>query len=242
MLKAKISTPSYMIYGQLGLTPLSCLIKKRLVSYWLKLVTGNRDKLAYRLYEILLSESNADNNNSKWIELVKNTLNSIGFSQVWINQNYQISTSITSIHKRLEDITQQQIEEQARQSNKGKNYIILKEEWRQEKYFNILDYSKTITLFHFRTANHRLPIETGRFSNIEYKNRTCQECREDIGDEYHYLMKCPVFDIERKKYLTAHYRKHPNMIKYIQLMTCDNVSVLNKICTFMNIIMHRIKT
>ena len=40
----------------------------------------------------------------------------------------------------------------------------------------------------FRTSNHYLHVETGRWRNILYENRLCAYCnKNDIGDEFHYL-------------------------------------------------------
>ena len=48
--------------------------------------------------------------------------------------------------------------------------------------------------------NRRLPIESGftRYIWIYYKNRTNYICREDIGDEYYYLFKCPHFKTNKE--------------------------------------------
>ena len=40
LLKLKTSTPSYMIYGELGLFPIEIDVKLRMISYWAKLLTG----------------------------------------------------------------------------------------------------------------------------------------------------------------------------------------------------------
>jgi hypothetical protein len=47
-----------------------------------------------------------------------------------------------------------------------------------------------------RTSNYRLPIEVGRWTNVERHNRWCQSC--EIGDEFHYVLHCPNFVTERK--------------------------------------------
>ena len=42
----------------------------------------------------------------------------------------------------------------------------------------------------FRTGNTKLPIESGRFI-IPRENKICKLCKsKDIGDEFHYLLKC----------------------------------------------------
>ena len=53
LLKLKTSTPSYMIYGELGLFPIEIDIKLRMISYWARLLTGKETKLSYLFYKIL---------------------------------------------------------------------------------------------------------------------------------------------------------------------------------------------
>ena len=96
--------------------------------------------------------------------------------------------------------------------------------------------------FKFRTSNHRLPVETGRFYNVPYKNRICQECFKDIGDEFHYLLKCPVFNQERKRFLSKEHIKHPNMLTYKDIITSTDEKYLIKLSIFVKHIMRVIKT
>ena len=68
-------------------------------------------------------------------------------------------------------------------------------------YINILDKSSCKRLIAFLTRNHRLPIEIGRWQNIPSHDRKCVFDCNDTGDEYHYLIKCHVFNHERSPYL-----------------------------------------
>jgi hypothetical protein len=45
------------------------------------------------------------------------------------------------------------------------NYCIFKETFIFEQYFDILDEKDFLTLCKFRTTNHKLPIEHGRWNN-----------------------------------------------------------------------------
>jgi hypothetical protein len=48
-----------------------------------------------------------------------------------------------------------------------------------------------------------MPIETGRWQNISREDRICHVCREEVGDEYHYLFLCKneaVFELRQKIY------------------------------------------
>jgi hypothetical protein len=42
-----------------------------------------------------------------------------------------------------------------------------------EVYFDILDNKNVVELCRFRTANHKLPIEIGRWNNTNRNNRIC---------------------------------------------------------------------
>ena len=58
------------------------------------------------------------------------------------------------------------------------------------------------TFCRFRLNNHKLPIEYGRWNNIPRELRICNLCNTaDLGDEFHYLLKCDYFSEKRKTYI-----------------------------------------
>jgi hypothetical protein len=59
------------------------------------------------------------------------------------------------------------------------NYRIFKTDFKFEEYFNILDEQNSLLLCKFRTTNHKLPIEKGRWSNIPRENRYCELCQKN---------------------------------------------------------------
>ena len=91
----------------------------------------------------------------------------------------------------------------------------------------VLDDKEKFLLVKFRTLNHRLPIEVGRWRNIIRENRICNLCNgRNLGDEFHYLFECPSLSNERKKYLESHFINRPNILKLCNLMNSKSVSVL----------------
>ena len=91
-------------------------------------------------------------------------------------------------------------------SSKGKQYLMFKDNLNFEKYLiNVSKfyYSKIIK---YRTGNHRLPVETGRWDDIPLNERKCKICtKDDFGDEYHYLFTCDFFKSDRKLYLKPYF-------------------------------------
>ena len=105
-----------------------------------------------------------------------------------------------------------------------------------------MDNNNVLEIFKFRTTNHRLPVETGRFYNIHYKDRICQHCFRDIGDEFHYLLKCHIFVKVRKRYILQQHIKHPNMLTYKNIMAPNDKKLLNNLSMFVKRIMEVIRT
>ena len=75
-----------MIYGELGRYPLSIVIKKRIISFWSKLVNGNFYRLSSSLYRILLDDVLTNNLRYDWISFVKSIFDDTGLSYIWFEQ------------------------------------------------------------------------------------------------------------------------------------------------------------
>jgi hypothetical protein len=116
LLNLKSSTPNSMIYGKLGRYPLYIDIKQRMVSYWIKLITG---KQSCNLIFIL-------------------DFNQTSLMKICVSQIYEKPHSSKIV------------------------FTLFNQD---EKDF--------LTLCKFRTTNHKLPIEHGRWNNIPRENRKC---------------------------------------------------------------------
>jgi hypothetical protein len=87
-------------------------------------------------------------------------------------------------------------------SSKELNYRISKTKFEFEEYFNVLNIGDAIRLSRFRTTNRYLPIETGRWRNIDRGNSYCNLCNcQKLGDEYHYVLECSSLNDKRKQLL-----------------------------------------
>lgn len=119
------------------------------------------------------------------------------------------------------------------ESNKCLNYRIYKSDFVFEEYFKVLPANLAIVLCKFRCTNHKLPIEKGRFYNIDRPLRLCNLCdKNELGDEYHYLFNCDFFKNTRKKYIDNYYCQHPNCFKYESLMNSKDRTTLLKLAIF----------
>ncbi len=110
-----------------------------------------------------------------------------------------------------------------------------------ESYLLKLSNKELISMIRFRTGNHYFPIETGRWENIDISERKCTLCNlNDVGDEFHFLLKCPFFESDRKTYIKKYYFCRPNMLKYKELLLSSSTIVLKNTSKFMQILMNTV--
>ena len=239
----KKSTPSYMIYGELGAAPLYIDIQTRIISFWCNLIQNSeKNKLSSIVYKAIYELQSQKEIKSKWIENVKNILCSNGFSGVWYSQSFINSTWLQkALKQKLNDIFIQNWNSQVQSTSESNIYKIYKTKFEQSIYISILSTSLCKSFIRFRTRNHRLPIEVGRWSGIPINQRICSFCNE-LGDQIHYLLTCKHFESERKRYLKRYYYVRPNIIKFDQLMKLKKVAELKNLCRFINVISKSIRS
>ena len=213
-----------MIYGELGVTPLSVDMKTRILSYWAKLLESREiNKLSSTVYNKLYEMYKAKTIKSVWIENVKTTLCSVGFSGFLDNQNFINTVWFTkSKNQRLKDQFIQKWTSDIDITSQSNTYRIFKTSFQQSAYISILPNKLCQKLLKFRTRNHRFPIETGRWRSVPINERLCPTCSTKIGDEFHFLFTCPQFHNDRIKYLLTYFYKRPNVLKFEQLMNSKN--------------------
>jgi hypothetical protein len=100
-------------------------------------------------------------------------------------------------------------------------------------YFDILDNKNVVGLCRFRTANNKLPIEIGRWNNTNRNKRMCTHCnKNELDDEFHYILDCPFFEQDRTIYIPKYYYSRPTILKYKLLFSSKKKSELIKLSKF----------
>ena len=65
--------------------------------------------------------------------------------------------------------------------------------------------------------------------------------REDIGDEYHYLLICRHFKNERKKYVESNFWKRPSTSMLKKLMNDNKSDNIQNLSLFIKCILSKFK-
>ena len=68
-------------------------------------------------------------------------------------------------------------------------------------------------------------------NKVPYNERKCQLCNT-LEDEFHLLLECPLYHDLRKSLIYKYYWKHPNMIKFIDLLKSENENTLCKLAIY----------
>ena len=184
-----------MVYGELGHMPMSVTIKQRMVNFWGRLIVAKEDKLCARMYQLLYRMHTLDIYQSPWINYIKDILSDCGMYDTWLSQSFPTLQWLkAAIKLRLTDQYKQEWHASLQDSSKCLNYRIFKSDFKLENYLCVLPFRLSSQLCKFRTCNHHLPIEQGRFNHIPRDERLCKLCDESaIGDEFHYIFKCSYF-------------------------------------------------
>ena len=249
ILRLKKSTPSHMIYGELGIFPITIDIRHRALTYWIKLIENSSNdtlgtqKLSTYLYSIIYNMQQKNKLKSQWLKNIKDLLCNLGFSWIWQNQIVNNARWLTAALKRkLQDrYIQEWMAKILDETTDGDaNYRLIKTHFAYSKYLTILPERLSLKLLAFRTRNHRLPVEVDRWARKSFAERKCKHCNE-VGDEFHYLLKCDLFTDDRKSLIKQYYYRRPNVIKYNELLNMTDPILLKKLAIFVNKILKNVR-
>ena len=180
VLKIKRSTPNYIVYGEVGVPPLKIDITARIISYWGKLNSvEDVHTLSTLLYYAVKSHYTNTQINSrsvyfKWIHNIKSTLYNFGFSGIWDNHRFPNQIWLSkAVRQKVYDVF---ITDWHQNVESNVNYRIFKHKFEFERYLINIPNNLLYYFISIRTQNHRLPVETGRWSKLEITDRKCNLC------------------------------------------------------------------
>ena len=229
ILKVQKRTANCMVLGELGRLKLKRLIDKRIRSFSCNLISGNKSKLSLSMYRLSKKMFDQKIYKPKWIVYLKSIIDKSGFSYIWNLKEKNMNTKWLSaaLHLKIDDMAKQDWLSEVNSNGLCLNYHIFKNSFGFEKYLKILDPKDRILLTKFRCGNHRLPINTLRYTNVEAINRQCTLCDlNETGDEFHYIFNCKYFLDDRRKYLKHIYLVRPNTVIMYSLMNVSNKFVI----------------
>ena len=131
------------------------------------------------------------------------------FRLLGYNNNINTKWLIAALKQKLRDQFVQEWTALVNISSSSSNFRLSKTQFEPSHYLQLLPYKMCRNLLAFRTRNHRLPVEVGRWVGLPINKRKCDFCNDDIGDEFHFLFVCEQFKIDRKHLLSHIFIKTP---------------------------------
>ena len=164
---------------------------------------------------------------------------------IWINPKlFKTNEVKKEITEKLTDTYKQQWVDDLASKNSCITYRTFKNEFTLEKYLLLNDSADRINISKFRCGNSQIPVVILRYRslNIPYENRVCQLCNmRFIGDEYHYILICPVLQLKRQKYLENYYIVEPDREKFSELFQSINFNILRKLAKYISEVNARLR-
>ena len=117
---------------------------------------------------------------------------------VWnLPNNFNSNWLKKSLPLRLSDMFKQNWHSSVNNMSSCLNYRIFKQDHLLEYYLEILEPINRVSFIRYRCGNSKIPVVLGRYNNQSIDECLCNLCDcGDVGDEYHYVMKCKVFETE----------------------------------------------
>ena len=192
LLGVQIGTTNTGVLLELGQIPLCIYGKKNCTKNW--------DRICRRenANELLLSSCKNDTENG-WITAVQAYFSSIDLNLPDIPASDEQAPSV-QVFNREQGIFQNALFEDLQNASKLKTLSILKNDFACENYLlSVSNIANRTALTKFRLSNHNLMIEKGRYEDMQLCDRTCPFCSDQTEDEFHFLVKCPVYTALRMK-------------------------------------------
>ena len=195
----------------------------RILSYWLKIVSGKKSRYVNVLYHAALSRVK-ENDSYNWVSDVKQLLCSIGFGDVWYNQGAIDHTGFLCVIKqRIFDIFKQSWSARLVEYPRARFYRQVVDQHMFHRLLDIIPCKYRIAWTRLIVSSHRLRVETGRWERpvVQYESRLCHVCHK-LDDEYHFLLECDRYAELRARLIPRYYWVRASMYKCIQLLSSNN--------------------
>ena len=182
--------------GELGRFPLKIFTDKLTIKYFNHLICLPDDTLAKQ--SLFLSISLFKKNKSCYISNFQKMLNYHDPSFTFSIERIIDNTSINKLEHCMKNNYFKLWKNQLKHSSKLAFYETFKEFYEEEKYLNVItNFEQRQQFTKFRISNHKLAIETGRYTKpiTPRDKRLCSLCNNDtaVETELHLIFECPSY-------------------------------------------------
>ena len=215
LLGVRKQTNTEGVLQELGMVPIAFYARKMAIKNWERIHLNNANNL------LIASHIYAMKEDLPWEASMKNIFSVNGLLDIYLDKvNGSEESSRTSMantmFRRLVDQFNQSSLEVIHSSSKMRTLRLLKEEPGREAYLvDIVNPRHRRAMSKLRLSSHTLEIERGRYTKVPAEERFCAYCKQmgqnTVEDENHFLLKCPMSDELRDKYLQSEIVNNPHI-------------------------------
>ena len=236
ILNVKQSTNTLALYGELGRFPLYIERHIRMIKYFLKIYTSKSENCILKaILQDQIRNIQLNKSIKNWASNICEILQSAGLNEVWLfPESVSINVLVPLLRCRLRDIYITNWRTGLEMSSSLNIFREIKITFERSDYIDVLENTKyRNSLAKLRLASHKLNIEIGRHNNVPRHERKCLLCNlNDIEDEFHFVLKCPVYADIRKELVPRFYYSNTSMYKYISLMQNNDKKLIRKLAIY----------
>ena len=198
---------NYAVRYELGRYPFIVDIICSVFKYYVNIVNRNGESLAKVAASLHKSQQ------LQWFNFIQYIAAVTGCNVNDLNIR-SILKGNSSVYNKLKVLSEKVIFKQVSKSNKLQVLTSVKTVYGIEPYlYNLQNPSDRKAVTKYRISAHKLPVESGRYLNIDRQERYCKFCHVYVGDENHCLLRCfhPALTMLRKTFLNDIYRINPQV-------------------------------
>ena len=199
-------TPTAAVSGDMGWQPPVMRQWKATCLQWFRFLNMGTLRVNKRIFD--WCNIKARSNCKNWCFLVKKK-----FEDLWLNRlanndgrlakKMYVDAVQDALSKTEESTWLNAIDKEQAVNGSGRNklrtYRLIKRTYKTEQYcLTRLPPKHRSAFAKVRCGVAPIRIETGRYEGLELKNRICPVCKNDIEDEVHVILHCPVYSDLRK--------------------------------------------
>jgi hypothetical protein len=228
-------TPNVMVLGECGRNTLYYNTVIKCITFWVKLIHMPTYRYPRKAYDMLYVLDCAQR--QTWATSIKNVLFNFGFGYAWIFQEIgNVEAFICEFKQRVKDVLTQEWLSSLHTSSRFDLYSLFKFTLTPEMYItdpSFVLYRRLLTKIRIGMAN--LAVEQGRYTGIARHLRFCIVCNtQQIEDEYHFIMICPIYHNLRTLYLPANIIIQRSHRSFATLMSSGNKNVILNLQLFIH--------
>lgn len=230
VLGVRKTIPNCMVYGETGRTNISCLIKTKMMTFFLHLEQLPDNRYSKIFLQVTKKMSSAHMMSSKWLNYTHSAFGEAGIGIVLKYPNLIDKKSLKDFLKPLfRDWTIQEWQSKIELSSKTICYKNYKYKFELSNYLKLLSKHASRDICRFRCANFWLPLYKGIYLGTD---KSCRLCEYYLGDEYHALLCCPIFAFVRAELIPRSFWKYPNLLNFDKLMNSSDIKILKNLAKF----------